>query len=35
VAVGDLEPERGEGSSKRTAERSAAKALLAREHVRD
>ncbi len=34
VRVGDLEPERGEGGSKQSAERSAAKALLAREGVR-
>ena len=33
VVVGDLEPERGEGGSKRAAEESAAKALLAREGV--
>lgn len=35
VTVGDLPPERGEGGSKRTAERSAAKALLAREHANE
>ncbi len=33
--VGDLKPERGEGRSKQNAERSAAKALLAREGVHD
>jgi ribonuclease-3 len=35
VRVGDLAPERGEGSSKQRAERTAAKALLAREGVRE
>jgi ribonuclease-3 len=33
VVVGDLKPERGEGGSKRAAEESAAKAMLAREDV--
>lgn len=35
VCVADLKPERGEGRSKQNAERSAAKALLAREGVHD
>jgi ribonuclease-3 len=35
VRVASLDPERGEGRSKQNAERSAAKAFLAREGVRD
>jgi ribonuclease-3 len=35
ACVADLKPERGEGRSKQNAERSAAKALLLREGVRD
>jgi len=35
ACVGDLAPARGEGGSKQNAERSAAKALLAREGVHD
>jgi ribonuclease-3 len=35
VRVANLDPERGEGQSKQNAERSAAKAFLAREGIRD